>query len=96
VPDAPPLALLGHHPVAAQDVADGGAAREIPPGVALMHDREEFLAAPGRMPATGFEERRDDLRCGLIGRLPGPSRPCVETCGSEVQVAVDPFVGGLA
>jgi len=61
-----------------------------------MHDREEFLAAPGGMAATGVEKRCDDLGGGLIGRMPGSSRPGFEAPGSEPQVPVDPFVGGFA
>ena len=46
MPEAAPLATGGNQPVAAQDVARGGAPGEAPPGMAVVQQREEFLATP--------------------------------------------------
>ncbi len=94
--DMATVARFRYHAVTLHDVTDGGAARQIPSRVALMDDREELLSAPGGMAAAGFEERLYDLGCGFIRRLPGSSRAFLETRGPKPQIAVDPFIGGLA
>ena len=94
MPDAAPLASGRHHPVAAQDVARGGAPVEEPPGMALVQRREEFLASPGGMAAPGVEDRRHDFLGRLIRRAPRPAR--AQAGWPVAKVALDPFVAGLA
>ncbi len=94
--DTPAVAGFGYHAVPLHNVADGGAARQIPSRVALVDDREELLAAPGGMAAAGFEECPYDLGCGFIRRMPGFSGAFFETRWPEQKIAVDPFISGLA
>jgi hypothetical protein len=49
----------------------------------LVDDGEEFLAAPGGMPAPGFEESSDDLGGGFMGRVPRSTRAFLETRGPQ-------------
>jgi hypothetical protein len=48
--------------------ADGAMrmAGQEPPGMALVQQREEFLATPGRMSSPGIQNCRHDLFGGLI------------------------------
>jgi len=64
--DATTAAFLGHHAVAAQDVAHGGAVRQLPVAVALVHQGQKLLAAPARMAAPRLKQRGDDLLGGLV------------------------------
>lgn len=80
----------------AQDVARRGAAGEGPPRMALVQQREEFLAAPGRVPAAGVQDRGHDLLSRLIRRPSRSARALLEAGRPVPQVAVDPFVPRLA
>ena len=64
--DTPPSPGFGYHAVTLQDVADSGTAWQVPSRIALMDNREELLAAPGGMAATGFEKRLYNFGCGFI------------------------------
>jgi hypothetical protein len=61
VSNATTAAFLGHHAMAAQDVAHGGAVRQIPVAVTLVHQGQKLLATPGRVMAPCLEERGDNL-----------------------------------
>src|SRR2546428_12516259 len=95
MPDAAPLASGRHHSVAAQDVARGGAPGEEPPGMALVQQREEFLATPGRMAAPSIEDRRHDFLGRLIRRAARPARVLLQAGRPLAKVALDPLVAGL-
>src|SRR6266581_3089603 len=94
--DAPTVALLGHHAVAAQDVAHGGAVRQIPVVMALLDQRQELLAAPGWMTSPRFKDCGHNFFRSSIRRLLRSSGSLLEPGGALAQVAVDPFVAGLA
>src|SRR5205823_14563698 len=78
MPDAATLASGGHHPMAAQDIARGGAPGEEPSWTALVQQREKFLATPGRMASPSVEDRRHDLLRRLIRRAPRPARALLQ------------------
>ena len=93
------LQRLGHggnQPVAALDVARGGAPGEAPPRMALVQQREEFLATPGRMASPSVEDRRYDLLRRLLRRAPRPARALLQAGRRLAKVALDLLVAGLA
>lgn len=94
--DKPAAAGFWDHAVALHDVADGGAAGQIPSRMTLVDDCEELLAAPRGMAATGFEEGLNNLGLGFIRRMLRSSGTFFETRWTEPKIAVDPFIGGLA
>jgi len=62
--------------------------------MALVKQRQEFLASPGGMAAPGVEDRRHDFLGRLIRRAPRPAR--AQAGWPVAKVALDPFVAGLA
>src|SRR5688572_3619278 len=73
--DAPAIALLGHHAVAAQDVAYRRSMRKIPARMPLVHQCQELLAAPRWLTSPSA----DDRHCAP---LRGPIRRFVRSSGS--------------
>ena len=80
----------------AQDVTRRGAARELPPRMAFVQQREELLAAPPRVSPPRLQDRAHDLLSRLIGRAPRPARALLQARRPLAQVAVDPLVPCLA
>ena len=64
--------------------------------MALVQQREEFLATPGRMASPGVEDRRHDLLRRLIRRAARPARALLQAGRPPAQVPLDPFVASLA
>jgi hypothetical protein len=96
MPDSATAALLGHHAMAAQDVAHRRSVRQVPPGLALVDQGQELLAAPARVTAPRFEDRRHNLLIGAVRRFVRPSRTLLQPGGSLSQVPVDQLVTRLA
>ena len=64
--------------------------------MARVQHREELLPAPGWMPPPRVEDRGHNVLGRLIRGPPGPARALLQPRGPLAQVAVDPFVSGLA
>jgi len=61
----------------------------------LVQQREEFLAAPSRVPPPGVKERAHDLLGRLIRRAPRAPRALLQTGRALPDIAIDPLVAGL-
>ena len=90
------LARLGHSSVAAEDVTDGRACRPGPAGMAWTADRPQLLGPPGRMPLSGFQDRRHHIVRRVAGRRAGPTGALFEALWAVGEIAVDPCVPSLA
>jgi len=96
MPDNSAPALLGHQTVAAEDVTDGRACRPRPAGMAWAEDRHQLLGSPGRMSLSGFKDRRHHIVRRVAGRRAGPTGSLFEALWAMGEMAVNPFVPGLA
>jgi hypothetical protein len=64
--------------------------------MAFVQQREELLATPGRMPVARVEDGRHNLLGRLIRRAVRPPRALLQAGRAVAQIALDPFVPGLA
>lgn len=96
VPDATAPAGNGNHPVAFEDVTNGGTAGQIPMGVAIVDYLKDLFSAPGRMLTTQFEQLGYDLRIGLVGEVVWFSGKVLEGAWSIINIAFNPFIAGFA
>jgi hypothetical protein len=86
----------GNHPVAFEDIADGGSAWKIPKGMAIMYDLEDLFTAPRGMLVPYFQEHIHNLGISFVGGMTGFSGKVLEGAWSIFDVTFDPFVSGLA
>jgi hypothetical protein len=90
------LAADRDHAMPAQDVAGRGAAGQAPARMALVQQRQQLLAAPGRVSAPRLQDRGHDLVRRLVGRPSRSARALLQPGWPLAQVPVDPFVAGLS
>src|SRR5258706_8373081 len=55
--DAPTAALLRHHPIATEQVANRGPMRQLPMRMTLVYQSEQLLATPRRMALARLQQR---------------------------------------
>src|SRR5262249_56582824 len=90
--DAAPVTFDRHQPMPLQDVARRRAAWQQPSGLALVQERQQFLAAPGWVPAPSVQDRGHDLVGRLIWRASRTPRALLQARGPVAQVPVDPLI----
>src|SRR5258706_479635 len=88
-------ALLRHHPIATEQVANGGPMRQLPMRMTLVYQSEQLLATPRRMALARLQQRLRHVFGRAMGRTMRSSRTLLETRRSLPQIAFYPLISGF-